>query len=212
MGDRLSVREGESATINCGATAFPPEINYTLTNSGTPITLAADNSHTIESTMMEDAGTYTCTATNEVDTSELNVILEVGSPPGQVSNIMVDDNEDDITISWDPAEDYGEGISRYNIVLSYDGIEKELSVDGSTTSTTVTKEKLRELFSKSGDVMVTLTITAENNFGEGEPATETAALQLPQDNGLPQDSGALPELSHLLLSTLLVIFAYLIVF
>ena len=307
MGDRLSVREGESATINCSADAFPAVISYTLTNNGATLPLATDNSHTIDSTRMQDAGIYTCTATNDVNTSVLNINLEVGSTPGQVSNIMVDDKEDDITISWDaalengvailhyiivlkyeeiekelnttgeatsitltneelhklfskggeimltititalngigkgdpfsvqetikvefvpgqvsnikvtpegddsiiswdPAEDYGDKIIRYNIVIRYNGLEKKLSTDGPTTNITVTNEDLREFFSKDGELMVTITITAENGIGEGEPFEEPGTLQL------SQNSGARSKLPHLLLSTLLVIFAYLIVF
>ena len=204
--DDLSVREGGSATINCSAVAVPADISYTLTNNGANLTLGADNSHTIDPARTQDAGIYTCTATNDVGTSVFNIALKVGPIPGQVSNIRNRTEGDDIIISWDPAEDYGEEIIRYNIVISYNGLEKNLSTDGPTTSITVAKEDLREYFSKDGEVKVTITITAENEIGKGKPVMESATLQL------TQSSGARSKLPNLLLSTLLVIFAYLIVF
>ena len=180
MDNRLSVREGESATINCSTIAFPDNITYTLTNNGTPITLAADNSYTIDPTRMQDAGIYTCTATNDVGTSVLNITLEVRSLPGQVSNIMVDDNVGNITLSWGAAEENGAEIIGYNIVINYKEIEKEFGSDGPATSITVTNEELVDLFSKGGEKIFnfTIIITAVNGIGEGEAVTEHETIKV----------------------------------
>ena len=168
----LALSVGESGIIDCSSTSFPPLINTTLSRGDDMIALDADNTSTISSATTQDAAEYTCTAMNEIGTTTLVVDVQVGSAPGIVSNIELNEEEDGskVTITWDAADDNGVDITSYTIVIEY----QEKTITGMVTppnlSFTVRRDDL-DIPKEGREVLLKITITAVNEIGEGEPAS-----------------------------------------
>ena len=75
--------------IDCSASAFPALTgSITLTRDGDPVTLDQDNTYTVVSARTRDAGTYECSATNEIGLSTLTIEVEVGDVPDSSSQSL----------------------------------------------------------------------------------------------------------------------------
>ena len=196
-GETVSLREGQSTTINCAAVGFPPVTSITLSRDGAAIELDSDNSYVISNVMVKDAGLYTCTATNELGSTTLNTTVEVGQVPGQVGNVRVDVamDKDKVIISWDAAADNRAKIVRYEIIVRYNNMEIKKNVLG--TQLILTEAELS--ISKEGEeISISITVTAVNGVGEGEPVTYDTTIRLGESR-----SSSLSTLPHVMLSVLL---------
>ena len=165
----LSVSDGESGTINCSSTGVPDLINTTLSRDGDSIPLD-DNTFTIPSASSQDAGIYTCTATNEVGSTTLTVDVQVGFTPGTVSDIRLDVDDNKLTISWNAADGRGVRVTHYDIVIEYEDEMIEATVLSPSLMYTVMRDTLG--IPKEGkEIMIKISITAVNDIGRGESAS-----------------------------------------
>ena len=187
------IPEGSNGVIDCSTVAFPDTTSTMLTRGGSALELDGDNTHTISNATLQDVGVYTCTATNEVGTSRLDVTLQVGrlqvgSLPGLVSNIKFEKfNTNEFTFSWDAADGNGADVRSYDIVIAYGDKEVEYMVNttsqSSATTISLANVKLGE-DDKEEKVVLRITVTAVNGVGRGESTTENFTVTLGKSSSL----------------------------
>ncbi|XP_014849228.1 PREDICTED: basement membrane-specific heparan sulfate proteoglycan core protein isoform X5 [Poecilia mexicana] len=79
----MVVVEGQTATLRCDAYGFPsPVITWSKLRSSLPRRQKlVNNSLVLQSVGRQDSGEYICSATNNLGTSEVTIMLEVETPP-----------------------------------------------------------------------------------------------------------------------------------
>ncbi|KAK9515159.1 hypothetical protein VZT92_025826 [Zoarces viviparus] len=79
----MVVVEGQTATLRCEAHGFPsPTITWSKLRSPLPYRhKVVDNSLVLPTVGRQDSGEYICSATNNMGTSEVTVMLDVETPP-----------------------------------------------------------------------------------------------------------------------------------
>ena len=187
----LPVGMGEQLVIDCTETANP-EVDPTLTRNGGPLMFSSGSQYIVQEAGIGDAGVYECTASNEHGTAIRTITVQVGSLPGKVSDIEIkSDGSGGVTVEWQPANDNGVEITKYNITFSYDGSggNRNKSVGGTMTMTTLTRDDLPGFPDSGVTLDVTVTITAVNGLGEGESVTNTAPVKVEGDT-LPKEPGS----------------------
>ena len=175
------IQEERSGVIDCSTVAFPNVNSTTLTRGGAALELDGNNMHTISNAMLQDVGVYTCTATNEIGTSTLDVSVQVGRLPEVVSNIKFEKfNTNEFTFTWDAADGNGADVLSYDIVIAYGDKEEEYEVfvtDQSATTVSLNDVKLGE-DDKDEEVVLRITVTAVNGVGRGKSTTESFPVTL----------------------------------
>lgn len=182
---KLSARAGEEVVINCQAYAYPAIQNITLTLNGEELTLEADNTYTIPSVQTGDAGTYMCTAKNEISEEILEISVEVGGVPGTVGDIKVRVEEKMLLIEWAAADDNGVAILHYSVTIEYG--EEAKSYMESETRVMIPLEELK-VSTRESELRVRVTVTAVNGIGSGVPVTYEGSVKIEE---LTKDSSGL---------------------
>ena len=171
------IQEGNNGVINCSTVAFPDVNSTTLTREGAALELDGNNMHTISNAMLQDVGVYTCTATNEIGTSMLDVTVQVGRLPGLVSNIKVKFDIKELTIMWDAADGNGADVLRYEILIAYGDKEEAFITDQSAMTISLADVKLG-VDDKEEKVDLRITVTAINGVGRGESTSDNFTVML----------------------------------
>lgn len=118
------VPAGQSATFRCNAVSDSAlEMVITWLRKGEEIdfetqpgfVMSNDNSLTISKTTELDSGTYTCTASTELDTTSANATLIVQDVPNRPRLVSTRCNVQDSAISWEPLGDNRSPILHYTI-------------------------------------------------------------------------------------------------
>ena len=165
----MSVRRGEQIIINCAATAYPPIDNITLT-MGTQTLDLDENVFKIDSAEDGSAGDYVCTAVNEIGSRNVTITVEVGDVPDKVTDIdiKVENGDDSLEVKWVAGSDNGASIQNYIVEIKYEGENIMRTV--TETMLRLTREDLK--VPDTGDELtITVTITAVNGIGPGEPTS-----------------------------------------
>ena len=171
------MREGATFTIDCSATAFPAVSNITLTKDGDTIEFDSENMITITGAESQDAGTYLCTAVNELGPSTLTTVVEIGRLPGVVSNIQVDTTDNKrVMITWEAAANNGAAITHYEVEITYKEESFAADVSMMMTSISLTREDLG-IPQDGGDIALSISVTAVNGIGRGLTTTENTTAE-----------------------------------
>ncbi|XP_045141483.1 neural cell adhesion molecule L1 isoform X2 [Echinops telfairi] len=134
----------------------------------------------INSLDYSDQGNYSCVASTELDMVERSAQLLVVGSPGPVPQLELSDHhllmQNQVRLSWSPAEDHNAPIEKYDIEFEDNKMEPERwftlgKVPGNQTSATL---KL------SPYVHYTFRVTAINKYGPGEPSPASETVVTPE--------------------------------
>ena len=203
----LAVGVDEQLVIDCTESAYPA-VDPTLTRNGGPLVLNSDSQYIVQEAGVGDAGVYECTASNIYGTVKRTITVQVGGLPGKVSDIEIKfAGSGGVMVEWQPADDNGVEITEYIIIISYDGSDgnREERVDGTMTVITLTRDDLPGIPDSGAMLNVTVTITAVNRLGQGEPVTKTAPVKVEGVTPPEVQGSTLSSLPHTLLTVLLIV-------
>lgn len=173
----MSVRVGDRIIINCAATAYPPigADNITLTMGTQKLDLDG-NVFEIDSAEDRSAGDYVCTAVNEIGNRSVTITVEVGDVPDEVTDIdiKVESEDDSLEVKWVAGSDNGASIQNYIVEIKYEA--ENITRTVTETMLRLTREELKVL-DIGGEFMLTVTITAVNGIGPGEPRSAMSSVK-----------------------------------
>ena len=182
----VSVRRGDRIIINCAATAYPPLTpdNITLTMGTQTLALDGNSVFIIESAVVGSAGDYVCTAVNEIDTRSATITVEVGDVPDKVTNIdiKVENEDDSLEVKWVAGSDNGASIQNYIVEIKYEGENIMRTV--TETMLRLTREELK-VEDDGAKLTLTVTITAVNGIGSGEPTSAMSSIEFEEITPTP---------------------------
>lgn len=182
-------KKGSRVTFTCQAT-FDPSLQHSITwrRDGRNLQELGDSDKyfiederlVIHSLDYSDQGNYSCVASTKLDVVERTAKLLVVGSPGPVPRLELSDHhppkQNQVHLSWSPADDHNSPIEKYDIEFEDQEMEPDKwyslgKVPGNQTSTTL---KL------SPYVRYTFRVTAINKYGPGEPSPASEPVVTPE--------------------------------
>nr|XP_019610701.1 PREDICTED: neural cell adhesion molecule L1 isoform X2 [Rhinolophus sinicus] len=182
-------KKGSRVTFTCQA-SFDPSLQHSITwrRDGRNLQELGDSDKyfiederlVIHSLDYSDQGNYSCVASTKLDVVERKAKLLVVGSPGPVPRLELSDHhppkQNQVHLSWSPADDHNSPIEKYDIEFEDQEMEPDKwyslgKVPGNQTSTTL---KL------SPYVRYTFRVTAINKYGPGEPSPASEPVVTPE--------------------------------
>lgn len=190
QGPRSAIeKKGSRVTFACHAT-FDPSLQARITwwRAGRELRELEDNDKyfiedghlVIYSLDYSDQGNYSCVASTKLDTVESRAELLVVGSPGPVPRLEVTDHhllkQNQVRLSWGPADDHNAPIEKYDIEFK----DEEMEPEKWRSLGKVTGNQTSSILKLSPYIHYTFRVTAINRYGPGEPSPDSETVVTPE--------------------------------